>query len=234
MDLIFNTPNQDVLPGYLKLGWQHVATVRPLIKVLSYPGLALGLVRSCLGKQSYQQYSLTEFFREGPTPVSAMLEDQQAVERLIQQNGQRCQAPGAIRTRQSWEYLRWRYGEHPTIPYWAVVREQGGHLRGCVIFRANTRYGLREVVLSELLLAEPDQKLAFSLLEQLRTGIRADYLIAHFQPGSFQRRTLNRWGFRTVPRQGMNFTVRTLAPDLPLDPQLFDSWSLSMGDLAFF
>ena len=30
VDLIFNTPNNQVLPGYLKLGWNYVSAIRPL------------------------------------------------------------------------------------------------------------------------------------------------------------------------------------------------------------
>ena len=49
VDFIFNTPNQEVLQGYLKLGWRHVTKVHPLIKVLNDPVFAMGLMRSRLG-----------------------------------------------------------------------------------------------------------------------------------------------------------------------------------------
>ena len=230
VDLIFNTPNQDVLPGYLKLGWRHVNKVHPLIKVLNYPVFALGLMRSRLGKAASRRHLPAEFFREEPLPVGALLERHQPVEMLIQQDAESWDAQNRMRTRRSWDYFYWRYASHPTISYWTVFVEHDGNLRGCVIFRTNTRYGLKEVIICELL-AEPDMELGFALLEQLKSGLQADYLISHFPRGSFQRQTLEQWGFHATPKQGVDFTVKVLDTNLPQDPLLFDSWGLTLGDL---
>ena len=128
----------------------------------------------------------------------------------------------------------WRYGRHPTIPYWSVVIEHDGRLQGAVIFRTNTRYSLKEVVLCELLTARPDGRLASALLDQIKACVRADYLVTYFPRGSFHRQALEGWGFRTVPKQGIDFTVRALDSDLPKDPRRFDSWDLTLGDLELF
>ena len=112
--------------------------------------------------------------------------------------------------------------------------EQGGDLQGCIIFRTNTRFGLKEVVLCEFLLAEPRMDLCRDLLARLRSSLKADYLITHFPEGSFHRRGLEQMGFRGVPGQGMNFTVRPLVQDLPQDPLQFSNWGLAMGDLELF
>jgi hypothetical protein len=98
LDLVFNTPNNDVLPGYLKLGWQQVATVRPMVKVLSYPGFALGMARCRLGKQSPRRHGKVEFFKDEPVPVATLLERVAAVERLIQRDEEAGQHDG-IKTR---------------------------------------------------------------------------------------------------------------------------------------
>lgn len=232
--LVFNTPNNDVLPGYLKLGWRYVATVQPLIKVLHPPRFVRGLLSSRLGKQKSRANSPEEFFREQPTPVQTLFERGDALDRLIQLNDQSSYRYGSLRTHRSGAYLHWRYGEHPSIPYWTVFVEHDGELKGCVIFRTNTRYRMKEVVLCELILAEPNQELAHFLLARLKSALRADYLVGYFPEGSFPRRTLDRWGFRTVPRLGMNFAVSTLDPNLPQDPQLFNNWNLSLGDLELF
>ena len=88
--------------------------------------------------------------------------------------------------------------------------------------------------LEELLRDERDQELAESLFSQLQAVVRADYLIAHFAPGSFHYRVLKQWGFKTLPRKGIDFTVKALSPSLPLRPEIFENWNLSLGDLEYF
>ena len=174
VDFIFNTPNQDVLPGYLKLGWQHVATIRPLIKVLNHSSFAVGLVRWRMGKESSRRYSPTEFFKTKPVSVAQLLESRPELEQLIQLDERTRSRLDRIKTHRTWDYLRWRYGEHPTISYWSVIIESEGELQGAAIFRTNTRYGLKEVVLCELLTAKPDDKLASALLNEIKACSRAD------------------------------------------------------------
>ncbi|MCH8897978.1 MAG: GNAT family N-acetyltransferase [Chloroflexi bacterium] len=235
VDLIFNTPNGSSLPGYLKLGWQQVAAIQPTIKVLNYPRFALGLARHKLKLPlSSAQIAPQEFFRQEPTPVATLLEDRDAVERLLAQDGKDPQQSSGIGTQRSWEYLRWRYADHPTIPYWAVTIEDGSSLLGCAIYRTNVRFGLREIVLSELLLDHTAQNAGRELLGRLRSAVKADYLIAHFPSGSAHQRLLQDSGFRVVPGQAIDFTVRPLVSDLPKDPLCFDSWALTMGDLELF
>ena len=163
--------------------------------------------------------------------MTTLLERQSAVERLLEEDEVLWQRRSGIRTRRSWDYLCWRYGEHPTIPYWAVFIERNAHLQGCAIFRTNSRFGLKEVVLCELFLSEPRKDVCRNLLSQLRSSVRADYLITYFPRGSFHRQTLEDWGFRVAPRQGIVFTSRPLVQDLPQDPLQFDSWALTIGDL---
>jgi predicted N-acetyltransferase YhbS len=231
---IFNTPNNDVLPGYLKLGWRQVARIHPMLKVLNYPGFSIGLARRRLAHPADRHLAPELFFREAPTPVLSLLQQRPGMERLLQQDVQSRGTSRSIHTQRSWDYLHWRYGQHPTIPYYAVFVQDNGYLQGCVIFRTNTRYGMKEVVLSEMLLAEPREDLCNALLRRLRDSLRADYLITYFAPKSFHRAALESLKFRPVPRQGMNFTSMTLAPDLPLAPQEMASWDLVMGDLELF
>ncbi|HLF03848.1 MAG TPA: GNAT family N-acetyltransferase [Dehalococcoidia bacterium] len=235
---IFNTPNNDVLPGYLKLGWRQVARIHPILKVLNYPGFSIGMARglahSRLARPAGRHLAPEVFFREAPTPALRLLEQRPGMERLLRQDTLSRRAGRGMHTQRSWDYLHWRYGQHPTIPYYAVFVQDNGYLQGCIIFRTNTRYGMKEVVLSEMLLAEPREDLCDALLRRLRDSVRADYLITYFAPESFHRAALESRGFRPVPKQGMNFTARTLAPDLGLDPQEMASWDLVMGDLELF
>ena len=63
--------------------------------------------------------------------------------------------------------------------------------------------------------------------------LRADFVVAHFAPGTVEYRSLRRCGFLPAAGQGMRFTVR------PLDGSLAGlsspaAWDLSLGDLVIF
>ena len=235
VNLIFNTPNSYSLPGYLKLGWQRVTAVQPMVKVLNYPRFAFGLARHGLRLQTPTPgLGQIEFFRKEPTPVATLLERRDAIQQLLNQDETAYEQLGGIGTHRSWDYLRWRYADHPTIPYWAVAIEDGSGLLGCAIFRTNIRFGLREIVLCELLLSQTGPDVSRELLSRLRDTVKADYLIAHFPNGSAHQRLLKEWGFRVISKRGIDFAVRPLANDLPRDPLLFENWSLTMGDLELF
>lgn len=234
VSIVFNSPNNDVLPGYLKLGWHHVTIIHPMIKVLNYPAFTLGLLRNKLGRQASRQHDSEDFFRDRPNSVGDLLEHQWAVEHLVDLNEQTWLHPESLRTKRSWDYLCWRYAQHPTIPYYAVCLEHNGQLEACAIFRTNTRFGLKELVLCELLLSEPRQDLVDRLLKKVRSLTRADYLITFFQEATFQRSALDKLGFKAVPRRGMNFAVNPLIASWSPDPLRFSNWGLTMGDLELF
>jgi hypothetical protein len=192
------------------------------------------MARSRLGKQSLRKHSLDEFFKAKATPAPVLLEHRSALEKLLAEDEQWRGMHEGIRTQRSWDYLCWRYGKHPTIPYWAVFTEDGGQMQSCAIFRTNTRFGMKEIVLCELFLSQPDEGPARRVLDLLRASLRAEYLVTYFSEGTLHRRMVDRWGFRPVPSRGMHFTVRPLASGLSPDPARFAGWQLSMGDLELF
>lgn len=232
VDLIFNTPNNQVLPGYLKLGWNYVSIVRPLVKVLNYPRFVAGLLRNRNKRRSSGQLLPEQLFRHRLPSVAEFLGHSGAVEQLLHSRNQT--RSEHLFTDQSLDYLRWRYSEYPHINYAALYQEKDGALSGCIILRPSTRFSLKEAVIDELLFPKPDDGLASSLLDELERSISADYIIAYFPKGSFQRHILHRHGFHQVPVGGQNFTVNILAPHLPHDPLILRNWGLSLGDLEVF
>lgn len=232
VDLIFNTPNAQVLPGYIKLGWDYVSRIRPLVKVLNYPRFAAGILRSRNRARASRQLPLQEIFRERPTPVATFLDSTHNIENLLGSYGgmKNCR----LSTDRSLKYLKWRYALYPGVNYGTVCLEKNGMPAGCAILRSSTRFGLKEAVIAELLLPGRDENAASALLKDLKKRISADYLIAYFPESSFERCMLLRQGFHQVPRGGQNFTVNVLAPDLPCDPRLLESWDISLGDLEVF
>lgn len=234
VNFVFNTPNRYSLPGYLKMGWHHVGTIGPIVCILNPRRCLLGLLRGRRRNNTGQGHSPEEFFRRSPENFGATLARIQNWDALLDGCESLYGAQNHIFTERSVEYLRWRYADHPRLTYYTASIEHDRHMDACVIFRTNTRYGLKEVILCELLLAKPDEELCRDLITELISFMEADYLIAHFSKHSFVKRALGRCGFRTIPRLGMIFAVKPLNPNLPVDPISLPNWALSLGDLELF
>jgi len=232
IDLIFNTPNATVLPGYLKLGWSLVSRIRPQIKVLNYPRFFMGITRNRVRGAPSTLPPPSGFFRREPLSTGEFLGREKAVEPLLQSREQR--RDNRLHTRPALEYLRWRYAQHPFIKYRVIFRQDRDELSGCAIFRPNERLGMKEIVLSELILSRRDADVASRLIKDMEQNLNADYIIAYFPERSFEREILRKNGFRNLPLQGINFAVNDLNEAAGIQPLKFDSWELSLGDLEVF
>lgn len=230
--LVFNTPNRYSLPGYLKMGWQYVGTLRPMVKVLNWPRFFLGLLMARFGRPVRRIGTEGRDAPEGGLDVATFL-GKSDVERLLIADREMV-GPQVLCTRRSRRYLDWRYAKHPGFKYKVIPCERAGQLEGAVFFRDNTRFGLNEVMLDELFLTSPNEKLARQLVRDLVDSVTGDYIIALFPDGSVKRDLLRKCGFVPIPRYGMNFTVRQLNSIPGIDPYLPSNWGLSLGDLEFF
>jgi GNAT superfamily N-acetyltransferase len=232
IDLIFNTPNATVLPGYLKLGWSLVSLIRPQIKVLNYPRFIMGIARNKGKHQPAMLDPSARFFRQEPPPIEELLGQEKTVERLLQSRELR--RDNRLHTRPTLEYLRWRYAQYPFVKYRVVYRQNHGELPGCIIFRPSGRLGMKEVVLSELIMPEYERDVASGLIKEMVKYLDADYIVAYFPERSFERDILRKNGFHDLPFQGINFAVNSLSDVPGLEPRQFSSWALSLGDLEIF
>lgn len=232
IDLIFNTPNQSVLPGYLKLGWHYISLVQPLIKILNYPKFCSSYIFHRKTGHSSGQLAATDVLKNDLPTMDEFLKDTKGIETLITSNNS---IKGArIFTQQSPKYFAWRYAGHDFGNYRVFSFKKDNSLVGCAIIRPSTRFSLKEVVLDELLISCTDEKMVSSFLTEFKKNIKADYIITYFPSESFHRQILKKQGFFQVPRQGQNFTVNNLCSDLPTNPLDFQRWGLSMGDLEVF
>jgi GNAT superfamily N-acetyltransferase len=229
--LVFNTPNQRSLPGYLKMGWQVVDKWPLFVKVLKPIRLLTRLAwrRSDISTP----FRFEQFF--GPEVVSwsvFVYRYQDAIPALLSTWESERERVG-LRTPRDLAYLQWRYGQHPHLQYGCYPFEERGKLAGCAILRPNIRYSLQEIVLTEIFLGAPDIKLGKLLFNNLCEQLNGDYLIAHFAAGSLERKLLRSVGFLRIPRQGMIFTVRPLNVTRQ---EVLDAtaWDLSLGDLEMF
>jgi predicted N-acetyltransferase YhbS len=125
VDFVFNTPNAQSLPGYLKMGWQEVGRAPACVRPLSVRG-AIALLRNRVPASHW-----SEAIDVGE-PVASTFDE------LIQ-----APAPAdRLRTRRTREYLEWRFGT-PLLRYRAVRTGNG-----VVLVRVRRRGTTREAVLA--------------------------------------------------------------------------------------
>lgn len=227
VDLIFNTPNHVSLAGYLKMGWTFVGRPRLLVKVL-HP---LRVTRALLARRTPPGRDDRSAW-EVPLPRPEALCLSAGLEALLEENDRACGS--RIRTPRTVAFLRWRYCDAPSLPYYAYWQGADGPA-AAVIVRPTRRRGLRELFVSELLVTDRAQRQAVAMLRQMLSQIEADYVFAHAPVGSVHEKVLRAAGFLPVPRVGPYFTVRPLSTaGMEAAATSMARWHLSLGDLEVF
>ncbi|MCO5312199.1 MAG: GNAT family N-acetyltransferase [Microthrixaceae bacterium] len=206
---VFNTPNAQSRPGYLKMGWSEVGRV-PVGVAIVRPG---ALRRVAGAKAAANKWS--EPLTIGLTSHEAFANEAD-VEALIGD-----QRSGEFRTDRSGEYLRWRYSfealQYRVVPVGDRISD------GVVVVRIRRRGSALEATISEVLAASP--KAFGATMRRILRETGADYAIAG---GGTE---LARSGFVSVPRLGPILTWRPLGrPGVPLLNEL----DLELGDVELF
>ncbi len=98
VSFVFNTPNDQSRPGYLKMGWQEIGRLPTAVR----PTHLAGIPRIATARVPAERWSTPSSAGEDAAEV---LDDVGALERLLAS----LPAPAGIRTRLSPEFLRWRY-----------------------------------------------------------------------------------------------------------------------------
>lgn len=212
---VFNTPNAQSLPGYLKMGWETVGRVPVQVRPRSVASLPR-LARSRLPAALWSEPS------PAGIPAAEALADDAAVAALVSS-----QPPAdELRTVRTPAVLRWRYGGLPALGYRAVLAGRSAE-DGLVIFRVRRRGASLECAVVDVLVPGADRFEAGQLARRALRESGADHAIALApRPGS-------RWrGFVRTDRLGPVLTWRC-AEDPPPAPAL-DRWSLSLGDIELF
>jgi len=206
---VFNTPNQQSLPGYLKMGWRSVGRLAVTIRPgrLRFPLAALTAGRGA------ERWPVATSAGEDAAEVLA---ESTAIERLLTT----LPPPLALATRRSPAYLAWRYGFAP-LGYRALVA--GANVEaGVALFRLRRRGRAVEATVDELLVPDGDADVRHALLRGIARLAKPDYLIRL----AGDARPARRWGrLRGI---GPVLACRPLAGSPP--PELRD-WALTMGDI---
>ena len=102
VDMVFNTPNAQSLPGYLKMGWEEVGRLAAAVRPTRWRFVrVVGTARRPASREFVPSVV--------GVPAGDGLADHGAVDRLLEA----APAPLGLATRRSGRYLQWRYG-NPT------------------------------------------------------------------------------------------------------------------------
>jgi GNAT superfamily N-acetyltransferase len=211
-DFVFNTPNQQSRPGYLKMGWVDVGRVPVAVAVRS-PASAARLLRARVpaGKWSLSTEvgdAAGDVLAEGPA-VQGLLDSQPA--------------PTGLRTQRTTELLRWRYASGPL--QYRVLGRTGRVEDGVALFRLRQRGAALECTLCDVLVPDGDPRLERELLRAVMRVARPDYVIR------VEARPFSRPRYVRLPAQGPRLTWRALRRTD--QPPLAD-WDLRLGDIELF
>jgi GNAT superfamily N-acetyltransferase len=207
---IFNTPNDQSRPGYLKMGWQVVGRVPTAVRPTGWRGLT----RIATARVPAERWTAPS---DAGVPATEVLADDAALARLVESQP----ATGALRTRLSPAFLQWRYGT-PLLSYRAVAAP-GGVQDGVAFFRIRRRGAAREAALCDVIAPGADRGVVGELTRAVTRAADADYVIrlggGLRPPGGLVR----------LPGQGPLLTWRAVtARRAP------DAWDLTLGDIELF
>ena len=192
VDLVFNTPNANSLPGYLKMGWQEVGrlpvVVRPNRWRFPFTVLTAG---AAAGRDALPA--------SVGTPADGGLRRPRT---RSSRCSRRCRCGSGFATDRTPELYAWRYG-NPNLGYRVV--HTGSLADGCAVFRLRRRGRAVEAVVSDVLAPRADvQRTHASSSPRSRRERGADYLIRLGCDGVAAA------GFVPVPRMGPLLTCRPL------------------------
>lgn len=225
VDLVFNTPNERSLPGYLKMGWRTVGRL-PILVAVRRPLRVVGGITRVRGDGAPR--------RPRPAvdaePVARALADRDRLANLLERAAI---LDRRIATDRDTGYLDWRYGRAPLLDYRAVREEDGGVLRGLAVFRVRPRGPLWEATVAEVIVPAGDVRTAARLLRRVRAATAVDHVAASFPAGTPAAGAARRVGFLRVPG-GPTLVVNPLRADLRPDPHRPESWAVGLGDMEVF
>jgi GNAT superfamily N-acetyltransferase len=224
VDLVFNTPNEKSLPGYLKMGWSEVTRWPMRVRVRR----PLPLVRAVVTRNMGSGPNVAPPAGSPLVPAAEALAMPE-VGRLVEASAR---PEGRLVTPRSMLYLRWRYATGP-MPYHVLF---GGDPVGAVaVIRLRKRGPAREAVVTEVLAAPDSRGSLGPLLREIPAAAGADHAVLHAGDGWAFGGAAADAGYRRTKRAAMTFTVRPVTTRErrwdPLDPS---AWSLTLGDLEVF
>ncbi|MGH2747963.1 MAG: GNAT family N-acetyltransferase [Actinomycetota bacterium] len=217
VDLVFNTPNDKSLPGYLKMGWRVVGKVP----------VAVGIRKPIAFVKGLRAGTVPPRIPVSGDPAADILAAHSSIVPLL---AEACPLPDRLATPKDLAFLRWRYGTDSTLDYRALVHPRGDGVAGLAIFRVKRRRALWETTIAELITAPGDHEARRGLLAAVVRAAPVHHVT--LLDGSGWGRAAQA-GFVRMPST-MTLVVNPLR-DIPSpDPTEPSSWALTLGDVEVF
>jgi GNAT superfamily N-acetyltransferase len=214
VSMVFNTPNEKSLPGYLKMGWEVVGRLPTSFR----PCRILGLPSLIRAGVPAERFSTATTAGE---PIADVFADHQGIDDLLSSQP----AARGLRTARSASYLRWRYCGFEPLRYRAVVAPSGTS-EGVAVFRLRRRGPALEAAVVEVLCQEDDARLRRRVLASVARSCGADYAVLLARAGPVAAA-----GFVPLLGRGPILAFRGLTTDRK--PPLTE-WQLGLGDIELF
>lgn len=205
VDMVFNSPNNQSRPGYLKMGWQEVGKMPLWLKPGSLFPARYG---DAYAQRVYNRFSIQKQLDQYPPhhtfPVS-----------------KEC-----FQTPLSVPYLQWRYADCPIVQYGAVLEPH----RFGVVFRMKPLKNFIELRLCEVWCEQPDALSELKkAISEIRKAIRP--LMVSCAPTGLVNGKLGFWGPYS---KGPVTTIRPLALTDLKPFEHFNAWQPSIGAMELF
>ena len=202
---VFNTPNTQSRPGYLKMGWHDVGRLPVRVR----PRSLTSLPRIAAARVPAERWSLPA---DAGLAAKDAFADEREIERLLA-----AVAPATtrvLRTNRTPRSLAWRYGFEALAYRVVPIADRVGD--GLVVFRLRRRGAAVEATISDVIAPPDSSGVIRRALSRVLRETRADYAIA-LGPARRAREGLVR-----LPGQGPRLTWRAVCEDTPPALTAFD------------
>lgn len=205
IDLVFNTPNNQSKPGYLKMGWEEAGKLPIQLSFKKPFNILIAKLKGAQETRFLELKNAEEF----------------SLNKALTHFNFNFNKSENWHTAYSLKYLKWRYSDIPIIPYYAHYNEEA-----CCIFRLKA--GALGIELRVCDTFGPESATE-KLLQHVYKNCSFDYMsINGFStislPGLIKRKM----------NIGPDVTIRTLAQEEVDEFQQFKHWQPSLGDLEVF
>lgn len=213
---VFNTPNNQSKPGYIKMGWVEGGRL-PIRFSIKKP---FSIVRNAISKR--RPLPIHE-----DSSVAKCLQHPDFELLLSEQNH------NSITTKTSLAYLKWRYSQVPVANYLAISDETSSRLNGVIICRIKqTGYGRELRITDHFSTSQVNKKELMKRLADCTKQWKIDFVTRSATLGSFGEKLFN--GLYFHADAGPIVTLRELQLTDLSNFMKFNKWSPSLGDLELF
>jgi GNAT superfamily N-acetyltransferase len=207
ISVLFNTPNEQSLPGYLRMGWTPLGRARRDVLVAG-PGIFLKSFWSRIRADGARPDSGTGPGEEGTIAWGPFADALAA-------------PPGVpVRVIKDRSYVIWRYSRHPWHRY-RLIQVPGAS----AAVRVVSRRGIRIAIVGDNTARNEGEWQELLAQIAAETGAPVIQVLRTAPPTSRQVR-----GWRRFERTGPMLVVRSERPEIAN----LEAWSLTTGELEFF